>query len=181
VALFHLQAARLSSRLDEADGLLLLEEQDRATWDAEHIERGIVWLARSAEGDTLSRYHLEAAIAAEHCLAPSITNTNWDLIAERYALLEKVSPSPLHRLNRALAVAQSEGAEAGLALLAGFVPPTWLAGSYLWSAALADLCLRAGRVDDAARHRAAALEGAPSTAVRVALARRLARSSGPTR
>lgn len=174
VALFHLQSARLQSRMDEVNGMLLLGEQDRTAWDARGIQRGVAWLARSAAGDTLSRYHLEAAIAAEHCLALSLEETNWRRIADCYATLERVSASPLHRLNRSLAVAEADGPEAGLALLRGTTPPAWLTGSYLWSAALADLCMRAGREHDAARHRAAALEGAPNRAVQVALARRLA-------
>jgi RNA polymerase sigma-70 factor (ECF subfamily) len=178
VALFHLQAARLASRVDASSGLVLLAEQDRTSWDRGHIERGIAWLARSAEGDALSRYHLEAGIAAEHCLSPSLADTHWSRIAERYALLEQIAPSPLHRMNRALAVAEADGPEAGLALLEGASPPTWLVGSFLWSAGMADLCLRAGRIEAGARHRAAAIEGAPSEAVRRALARRLS-APGP--
>lgn len=173
VALFHLHAARLSSRVDSADGLVLLEEQDRSAWDAGHIQRGISWLARSAVGANLSRFHLEAGIAAEHCLAPSFAETDWVGVAERYALLERVAPSPLHRLNRALAVAEADGPDAGLAVLDGFAPPGWLVGSYHWSAALADLHLRAGHVEEGARHRQAALDGAPSDAVRDVLVRRL--------
>ncbi|MCB9678226.1 MAG: sigma-70 family RNA polymerase sigma factor [Alphaproteobacteria bacterium] len=173
VALFHLHRARLSSRVDAA-GLVLLAEQDRTAWDARRIERGLWWLAESASGEGLSRYHLEAGIAAEHCLAPSVRETRWRRIAESYALLERVAPSPLHRLNRALAVAEDQGPDAGLALLAGFAPPGWLEGSYLWSAVLADLHLRAGDAEVAERHRRAALAGAPSDAVRASLARRLA-------
>jgi len=173
VALFHLHRARLSSRVDAAGGLLLLAEQDRKEWDARLMERGLQWLSRSASGDALSRYHVEAGIAAQHCMARSVSETNWRSIAESYALLERVSPSPLHRLNRALAVAEDVGPQAGLVLLDGITPPSSIAGRYAWSAALADLCLRSGRLTDGARYRAAALEGAPNDAVRAALERRL--------
>src|SRR5262245_7798985 len=67
LALMHLHAARMSARQDGAGGLLLLEEQDRALWDRQEIFVGLSWLARSATGDNLSRYHAEAGIAAEHC------------------------------------------------------------------------------------------------------------------
>ena len=96
-------------------------------------------------GDVFSRYHAEAGIAAEHCLAPTFQETRWDKVVECYALLEQVAPSALHRLNRAVAVAELQGPAAGLAVLDGFHPPTWLAGSYMWAAVLADLHRRCRR------------------------------------
>lgn len=173
VALMHLHAARICARQDGSGGLLLLEEQDRALWDQRQIQEGVAWLARSAHGDVFSRYHAEAGIAAEHCLAPSLAETRWDRIAESYALLERVAPSPLHKLNRAVAVAQWQGPDAGLALLEGFVPPTWLAGSHMWSAVLADLHRRAGNSRAAQRYRDLALAAAPTPAVKDLLVRRL--------
>ena len=173
VALMHLHIARMSARQDGTGGLLLLEEQERSLWDTSRVQLGLEWLARSAAGDTFSRYHAEAGIAAEHCLAPSFEETRWERVVECYELLERVAPSALHRLNRAVAVAEWEGPAAGLAVLEGFEPPAWLAGSYLWSAVLADLHRRAGDVEAAKRHRASALELAPSPAVKELLARRL--------
>jgi RNA polymerase sigma factor (sigma-70 family) len=173
LALEHLHAARMPARQDGSGGLLLLEEQDRSLWDAKQIETGLEWLARSAEGETFSRYHAEAGIAAEHCLAPTFTETRWERIVECYELLERIAPSALHTLNRAIAVAEWQGAEAGLDVLTGLAPPTWLAGSYLWSAVLADLHRRAGHRALAEQHRVVALASAPSAAVRVALERRL--------
>src|SRR5690606_35278355 len=96
-------------REDVSGGLLLLEEQDRQLWDRAQIHLGLKWLAESAQGNTYSRYHAEAAIAAEHCLAPSFDATRWDEVVRCYELLEQVCPSPLHRLNRAVAVAQLRG------------------------------------------------------------------------
>lgn len=173
LALMHLHAARLTAREDAAGGLLLLEEQDRSLWDHRQIQLGLEWLAKSARGDTFSRYHAEAGIAAEHCLAPSFPETNWENVVECYELLERVAPSALHRLNRAVAVAEWKGAAAGLAVLEGFEPPTWLAGSYLWAAVLADLHRRCGDSMLATRYRNAALQSAPSRAVRDLLSRRL--------
>jgi RNA polymerase sigma-70 factor (ECF subfamily) len=173
LALMHLHAARITARQDGSGGLLLLDEQDRALWDREAVAVGLEWLARSAEGDVFSRYHAEAGIAAEHCLAPTFAETRWDKVAAAYELLERVAPSPLHKLNRAVAVAEWRGPEAGLEVLEGFVPPTWLEGSYMWSAVLADLNRRAGNLDVAARYRRVALESAPTDAVRRVLQRRL--------
>lgn len=173
LSLMHLHVARSGARQDAAGGLLLLEEQDRSLFDRRHIGLGLHWLAQSAAGDAFSRYHAEAGIAAEHCLAPSFEATRWDRVIDCYALLERVSPSPVHRLNRAVATAHGRGAAAGLAVLDGFEPPTWLSGSYLWSAVLADLHRRGGHAEQAQRYRAAAMQSAPSAATRHLLQRRL--------
>jgi RNA polymerase sigma factor (sigma-70 family) len=173
LALMHLHLARMPARQDGSGGLLLLEEQDRSRWDQGEIHRGLSWLARAAQGDVFSRYHAEAGIAAEHCLAPSFAETRWERIVECYTLLERLAPSALHTLNRALAVAEHRGPEHGLALLAGLEPPSWLQGSYLWSAVQSDLHRRAGHAEVARRYRDAALGSAPSEVIREALARRL--------
>jgi RNA polymerase sigma factor (sigma-70 family) len=174
LALMHLHAARLDARVDGAGGLLLLEEQDRTRWDRDRIQLGLQWLARAASGDVFSRYHAEAGIAAEHCLAPSFRQTRWQEIAELYAMLERIAPSPLHTLNRAVATAEWRGPEAGLALLRGLEPPGWLTGSYLWEAVAADLHRRAGDLEQARSHRERALDLAPTQAIRDLLGRRLA-------
>lgn len=173
VALMHLHAARITARQDGSGGLLLLEEQDRELWDTHQIQVGLEWLARSARGDVFSRYHAEAGIAAEHCLAPSFGQTRWDRVAESYALLEQVAPSPIHRLNRAVAVAEWRGPDAGLAVLDGFEPPSWLVGSYMWAAVLADLHRRSGNSETAERYRDLAIKSAPTIAVKDLLRRRL--------
>jgi RNA polymerase sigma factor (sigma-70 family) len=174
LALMHLHVARFGSRIDGTGGLLLLAEQDRSRWDQDQIRTGIEWLERSAGGAVFSRFHAEAGIAAEHCLAPSFQQTRWREIADLYQLLERAEPSPLHTLNRAVAVAEWQGPDAGLSVLAGLAPPTWLAGSYLWDAVLGDLHRRAGHAELARQHRDRALGSAPSDAVRELLRRRLA-------
>jgi RNA polymerase sigma factor (sigma-70 family) len=173
VALMQLHTARLGARRDGHGGLVLLEEQDRSLWDRQRIQLGMQWLARAASGSVFSRFHAEAGIAAEHCLATSFAATRWQEIADLYAMLERSAPSPLHTLNRAVAVAQWRGPEAGLAILRDLAPPSWLAGSYLWAAVLADLHRRVGNADLAARHRDQALALAPTEAQRQLLRRRL--------
>ena len=174
LALMHLHAARLGARRDATGGLLLLEEQDRSLWDRERMRIGAEWLERSATGDVFSRFHAEAGIAAEHCFAPSFEHTRWKEIADLYAMLEHIDPSPLHTMNRAVAIAEWQGPDAGLAVLEALAPPAWLAGSYLWDAVLGDLHRRAGNLESAQRHRDRALASAPTEAVRDLLRRRLA-------
>jgi RNA polymerase sigma factor (sigma-70 family) len=173
LALMHLHAARMTARQDGSGGLLLLEEQDRGLWDQREIQFGLSWLARSATGSVFSRYHAEAGVAAVHCLAQSFEQTRWDRIVECYELLERVAPSALHTLNRAVAVAEWRGPAAGLAELEGLEPPSWLAGSYMWSAVLADLHRRCEHREAARRYREIAIESAPSQVVKDLLTRRL--------
>ncbi|HEX6051506.1 MAG TPA: sigma-70 family RNA polymerase sigma factor [Gemmatimonadaceae bacterium] len=173
LALMYFHVARLDARVDDVGGLILLENQDRSLWDREGIACGAAWLARSANGAQFTRFHAEAAIAAEHCFAPSFRETRWEAIADLYAMLERVAPSPLHTLNRALAVAELRGPAAGLAVLDGLVPPSWLSGSYLWNAVRSDLHRRAGHADLARLHAEGAVGAAPTVAVQAALRRRL--------
>ena len=167
LALMHLHAARLGARVDGTGGLLLLEEQDRSLWDRERIaaRRASGWSGPPA-ATVFSRFHAEAGIAAEHCFAPSFAETRWKEIADLYAMLEQHRPVAAAHLNRAVAVAEWQGPEAGLAVLQGLVPPAWLAGSYLWDAVLGDLHRRAGHADIARHHRERALASAPTEAVR---------------
>lgn len=174
LALMHMHAARITARVDAAGGLVLLEEQDRALWDQSTIALGMAWLAKSAHGDVFSRYHAEAGIATEHCLAPSFGETNWEKIVECYSLLERIAPSAIHTLNRAVAVAEWKGAAAGLSVLDGFKPPAWLAGTYQFAAVLADLHRRNGSIRTATRYRNLARKAAPTPALKSLLARRFA-------
>lgn len=173
LALMYLHMARMTARQDSSGGLILLEQQDRSLWDKQKIQTGLEWLEKSSYGDKLSRYHAEAGVAAEHCLATSFHETRWDKIAENYLLLEKMVPSAIHRLNRAVAVAEWRGPAAGLEILQGFEPPSWLTGSYQWSAVLADLHQRCGNKRIAKGYRDNALNSAPTPAIKQLLQRRL--------
>jgi RNA polymerase sigma factor (sigma-70 family) len=175
IALMCFHAARFDARVDGMGGLLLLEEQDQALWDRELIQRGLLHLARSARGHTVSRYHLEAGVAAEHCLAPSYAETNWEEIVRLYEVLERVAPSPLNVLNRAIALAEWKGPDVGLAALEAIEPPTWLLGYYLWDATLGELHRRRGNHDRAVAHTTRALAAAPTNPERALLERRLKR------
>jgi RNA polymerase sigma-70 factor (ECF subfamily) len=154
-------------------GLLLLEEQDRSLWDRELIERGLEHLTRSARGGTPSRYHVEAGIAAEHCLAPSYAETRWGEIVRLYEVLERIAPSPLNVLNRAIALAEWKGPDAGLAALEAFEAPSWLLGYYLWDATLGELHRRRGDRERALAHTKRALAAAPTNPEKELLERRM--------
>jgi RNA polymerase sigma-70 factor (ECF subfamily) len=172
VALICFHAARFDARVDGMGGLLLLEHQDRALWDRELIERGLDHLTRSARGESLSRYHIEAGIAAEHCLAPSYAETNWGEIVRLYEVLERIAPSPLNLLNRAIALAEWKGPDAGLSALEAIEVPGWLLDYYLWDATLGELHRRRGDAGRALAHTKRALAAAPTNAEKALLERR---------
>jgi RNA polymerase sigma-70 factor (ECF subfamily) len=173
VALMCLHAARFDARVDGMGGLLLLEEQDRSRWDQELVQRGLVHLARSARGETVSRYHAEAGIAAEHSLARSYADTNWAEVVRSYEVLARIAPSPLNVLNRAIALAEWKGPDAGLAALEAFEAPSWLVDYYLWDATLGELHRRRGDRDRALAHTKRALAAAPTNAEKALLERRM--------
>jgi RNA polymerase sigma factor (sigma-70 family) len=163
-ALFCFDIGRLSTRLD-ADGVFVpLEEQDRARWDWALIERGLAHLAGSAAGDRMSRWHLEAGIACEHAVAPSVRETDWGRIVAFYDLLAAQAPGPIVALNRALAVAERDGVEAGRRELVAVAGDKKLARYPFYWAALADLQRRAGRPAEAraSYERAIALSRGPA-------------------
>src|SRR5262249_15972359 len=162
---------------------LLLEEQDRGRWDRALILDGLRHLERSS--GAVSTYHVEASIAAEHALAPSFEATDWARIVRLYEVLERVAPSPLYtlnraiagphppdRLSRALALARGEGVDAALAVLEALRPPAWLLGYYLWDATLGELYRRRGDRERATLHLDRAIDSALIRAERELLARR---------
>jgi RNA polymerase sigma factor (sigma-70 family) len=150
-ALMCFHAARLPGRAAEDGTLLLLEEQDRSRWDQALIRRGFDLLDRSASGEEVSEYHLEAAIASRHCAAASVEQTDWAGIVELYDLLQELRPSPMVALNRAIALGEARGAEQGLAALGALSNDPKLLASPFLPAAQGRLLLRAGRAEEAAR------------------------------
>jgi RNA polymerase sigma-70 factor (ECF subfamily) len=170
--LFH--AGRLAGRTSATGDLCLLEDQDRSVWDWRLLAEGFRWLARATTGEVVTRYHAEAWIAAEHCRATDFEHTDWAAIVDAYDLLLKLAPSPVHQLNRAIAISRRDGVEAGQLALAqippGHVPDTY----YLWHATLAEFARASG---DEAAARASLLRArdlAPTVAERDLLDRRLA-------
>jgi RNA polymerase sigma-70 factor (ECF subfamily) len=177
LALMLLQSARASSRLDEAGDLLLLEEQDRSRWDGALITEGMRALDRSARGDRLSTYHLEAGIAAAHATARDFASTDWEHIAGLYTALLELNPSPVIALNRAVAISRWQGPAAGLEAMSEIEQHPSLAHYYLLHATLGRLWQEAGEPARAAFYYSRALACECSAPERRFLERRLAESS----
>ena len=147
-----LNAARLAGRIDDEGNLCPLFAQDRSRWDEELVGEGMMRLAQSAAGDRLTEYHIEAGIAAQHASAGSAAETNWGEIVRLYDVLMRIRPSPVVALNRAMAIAEAEGAERGLAKIAAIDGVERLAGYPFYPAAVAELELRLGRPVVARKH-----------------------------
>lgn len=169
--LFH--AARLDSRIDDSGSMLLLKEQDRGLWDRDLIEVGFYWLQKSAVGETATRYHAEAWIAAEHCRAPSLEATDWERIAKGYDLLCTIAPSPVHELNRAIAIARRDGPEAGLTLFSQIESEKLEKDYYLWHAARAEFARLTGDISTARESLQRARELAPTRSEKEVISRKL--------
>ncbi|TDF37642.1 RNA polymerase subunit sigma-70 [Alteromonadaceae bacterium M269] len=174
VALMLLNSARLEARAEGGE-LALLDGQDRASWDQQKIHLGLSFLQQSAQGDSISRYHLEASIAAEHCLSPSFEQTNWERIVTSYGQLEKLTASPLHKLNKAVAMSHWKGAKEAIAILKNEDMPDWLLRSYHWHAVLADLQYQIGEHNDALVNADKAMNLAPSSHIKALLKARYSR------
>jgi RNA polymerase sigma factor (sigma-70 family) len=173
--LFCFDTARLATRVDEQGVFVPLEDQDRARWDRGLIERGVAHLAGSATGDHMSRWHLEAGIACEHAIAPSVRETDWDRIVVLYDLLVRQSPSPVVALNRALALAERDGVEEGRRALMALASDRKLSAYPFYWAARADLERRAEEPAAARASYERAIAFARSPAERVSYERRLER------
>ncbi|MGE0432850.1 MAG: RNA polymerase sigma factor [Planctomycetota bacterium] len=174
LALMCFHAARFDARVTLDGGIVLFEEQDRAAWNWTDVREGMEWLAKSAAGDDLTRYHVEAGIAWEHCRATTFAETDWRAIVESYELLDLIAPSPIHALNRAVAEAWLHGPQAGLDRLAAVAPDEVPARYPGWHAVIGELHFRLGRRDVAARAWQEALRLTTAGPDREFLRRRLA-------
>jgi RNA polymerase sigma-70 factor (ECF subfamily) len=175
-----LHDARKAARLDAVGDLILLGDQDRSLWNRGQIAEGTALLERALRRATIAHapgpYLLQAAIAALHDQAPTAAATDWPQIAALYRQLADLIPGPVVKLNRAVAVAETQGPAAGLALLDQL--SGGLADSHLYHAARADLLARLGRSPEAAIAYQRALELAGTAAERRFLGRRLALVTG---
>jgi RNA polymerase sigma-70 factor (ECF subfamily) len=172
VALMLLHDSRRDARHDEAGDLILLEDQDRSRWDRQRIAEALP-LVDEALRDDPGPFTLQAAIAALHCQAARAEDTDWRQIVRLYDLLERLQPSPVVSLNRAVAVAMLDGPEPALALIDGLAAGGDLDGYHLLHAARADLLRRIGSSAEAARSYTRALALATNDSERRFLERRL--------
>jgi RNA polymerase sigma-70 factor (ECF subfamily) len=176
LALMLLHDARRDTRVDADGNLVLLVDQDRSRWDADQIAEGTVLvqqaLRRSARIGGPGPYQLQAAIAALHDEAPTADEVDWRQIAALYGELDRVTPSPVIQLNRAVAVAMADGPAMGLQMLEGLTD-TSLSHNHLFHAARGDLLTRLNRPEEAAAAFRAALAVVGTNSERRFLQRRL--------
>ena len=179
LALLLLQHSRRAARLNDAGELVTLENQDRTRWDQALISEG-VGRARRAVGHG-GPYGIQAAIAAEHAIAPTPEATNWVEIVRRYDELLALRHNPVVAMSRAVALGMRDGPEATLAALAEIGAPTQLHGNHLVPAVRADALRRLGRAAEAIEHYRLARELAPNAAIAHEYGRRIADLTRPPR
>jgi len=149
VALMLLHDSRRDARSDDAGNLIVLEEQDRSRWNRQQIEEALPLVEEALRGGP-GPFAVEAAIAALHCEAARAEDTDWSQIVQLYNVLERLQPSPIVLLNRAVAVAMIEGPRPALALIDGLAATGQLDSYHLLHAARADLLRRLGSSVEAA-------------------------------
>jgi RNA polymerase sigma-70 factor (ECF subfamily) len=172
LALMLLHDARRDARIDKAGDLVVLEEQDRALWHQQQIAEALP-LVEEAFRNGFGPYALQAAIAASHCQAARPEDTDWRQIVLLYDQLQRLQPSPIVALNRAVAVAMADGPLAALRILDTLAATSDLEHYHLLHAARADLLRRAGSPEEAAKSYARALELVTNESERRYLERRL--------
>ncbi|MCC3433779.1 MAG: RNA polymerase subunit sigma-24, partial [Microcoleus sp. PH2017_04_SCI_O_A] len=168
--LMLLHDSRRDARLDESGDLILLEEQDRSRWNRAQIVEALPLVEEAFRGG-IGPFALQAAIAAVHCRAVRAQETNWQQIVQLYNLLERLQPSPIVSLNRAVAIAMVDGPQTAIALLDAIGPE--LDGYHLFHAARADLLRRMGASAEAAHSYERALTLVTNDSERRFLDRRL--------
>jgi RNA polymerase sigma-70 factor (ECF subfamily) len=172
LALMLLHDSRRDARSDEAGNLVVLEEQDRRRWNPAQIAEALPLVEDALRGGP-GPFALQAAIAALHCQAARADQTDWRQIVRLYTVLERVQPSPIVSLNRAVAIAMVDGPLPALTLVDQLAAAGELEGYHLLHAARADLLRRLGRAKDAAASYARAVALATNEGERRFLERRL--------
>jgi RNA polymerase sigma-70 factor (ECF subfamily) len=172
LALMLLHDSRRHARLDDANDLVVLEEQDRSRWNHEQISEALP-LVREALSARPGPFALQAAIAAQHCQAARAEDTDWPEIVQLYSLLERQQPSSIVSLNRAVAVAMADGLQSGLAIIDSLAAAGDLDDYHLLHAARADLLRRSGFTTQAAESYERALALVTNESERRYLERRL--------
>jgi RNA polymerase sigma-70 factor (ECF subfamily) len=166
------EATGLLARLDDEGNLILLDEQDRRRWNRDQIAEAMP-LVSEALRETQGPFAIQAAIAAVHCQAARPEDTDWPQIVALYGVLERLQPSPVVSLNRAVAVAMVEGPERALRLLDSLEDEGHLESYHLLHATRADMLRRAGSLKEAASAYNRALALATNESERRFLERRL--------
>jgi predicted RNA polymerase sigma factor len=173
LALMLMNTARIPTRLDGEGNLLRLKEQDRSRWDQPMIARGMFHFAQSATGGEITAYHLESGIAACHCAARDYASTDWRQILELYDRLVEVDDSPVIALNRAVALAEVRGPQAGIEAVRTAHNLPSLESYYLLHSVLGEFESRLGHAQTAAAHFRKSLQLAAIKSEQAFLSKRL--------
>ncbi|MDB4968093.1 MAG: hypothetical protein JWN44_3782 [Myxococcales bacterium] len=179
-ALLLLQHARSPARLDGDGCIVLLEEQDRSLWNRQMIAEGLALIDKAMRHQRPGPYQLQAAIAAMHARAARFEETDWAEIDQLYAALERLQPSPVVTLNRAVAVAKVHGPAAALAMIEPLAPR--LSAYFHFFGARGAFLMQLGRADEArvALNQAIALANTAAEAAHIRMhLDRLERDSAP--
>jgi len=179
VALMLLHDARRDARLDPSGDLVILEEQDRSRWNQGQIAEALPLVGEAFQGEP-GPFAVQSAIAALHCRAARAEDTDWPQILRLYDLLERLQPSPIVSLNRAVAVAMAAGPRPGLELIDALAADGDLDGYHLLYSARADLLRRMGSTEEAAVAYTKALSLVANDSERRFLERRLRQVQSPT-
>jgi RNA polymerase sigma-70 factor, ECF subfamily len=168
-ALMLLQHARAAARFNAAAEVVLLEDQDRNLWDGKLIAEGLALIDKALRHRQPGPYQIQAAIAAVHARAARPQDTDWSQIDALYAVLERLQPSPVVTLNRAVAVAKARGAAVALAMIEPLAPR--LADYFHFFGVKGALLVQLGRKSEArlAFDRAIALASAPAEVAHIRL------------
>lgn len=151
MALMCFQSSRNDSRLSPEGEIILMQDQDRSKWNFGLIVAGNEYMNKSAFGGSLSRYHLEAAIAFEHSTAGSFEATNWPRILELYEALCRISPSPVLEMNKAVAAMKVWGAREALNILTNIGDKKKIETYYIYHSLIGDIYAQLERRGEALR------------------------------
>jgi RNA polymerase sigma-70 factor (ECF subfamily) len=147
LALLFLQHARAAARFDADGNIMLLEDQDRGLWNRDMIAEGLALIDKAMRHKRPGPYQAQAAIAALHARAERPEDTDWAQIDLLYAALEKMQPSPVITLNRAVAVSKVQGPAAALAMIEPLA--SRLSGYFHFFGLKGGLLLQLGRTEEA--------------------------------
>lgn len=143
LALMCFQASRFESRLDKNNTIILLQQQDRSSWNHELIDRGYYYLNKSSSGENITVYHIESAIAAEHCLAKNFGATNFKRLMHLYDMLWQMKPTPVVQMNRAIVLSYTGKTKESIDLMLGIEGiENLLKTQYMFNSVLGELYSR---------------------------------------
>jgi RNA polymerase sigma factor (sigma-70 family) len=173
IALLCFQSARLYSRMDKEGNLLSLREQDRSLWNPELIRQGAIYLRQASQGNSMSPYHMEAAIAYEHCAAKSYADTDWKTILQLYNWLYTQKKDAIIALNRLVVYGEVHGPLQALKESEQIIDKTILKNYYLYPATLGEWHAQIGNIEKATKKFEEAISLTQSKAERNLLLRKI--------